>query len=305
MTTRPVPYPADTRAKGWRFELDHERIRQSDTWALAPAEVRPWLLMLWMTSWEQTPCGSLPAADELIAARVGMTPKAFAKARSVLLRGWWLGEDGRLYHDTLIARVEEMMTKRRSDSDRQAQRRARIRQESEKVAPVSRVTPTGLHGESDTGTGTGTSNTSPSLRSGEVAHAAQATPGEACKAMKQAGLQAVNPSHPQLAALLGAGITLDELTVAAAEAAEKGKPFAYALATAEGRRRDAAVAPLPAAGVRPAKAQPKSFAQQEREAGWARWEEMTGRVHPDRQAASGGRVIDITPNRNLQLEAAP
>lgn len=45
----------------------------------------------------------------------------------------------------------------------------------------------------------------------------------------------------------------------------------------------------------------KSFAQQERETGWLRWEEMTGRKHPEmekiRAAESGfaGDVIDITP----------
>lgn len=39
--TRTAPYPSDTRPKGWRFELDYERIEASDTWALAPAEVRP------------------------------------------------------------------------------------------------------------------------------------------------------------------------------------------------------------------------------------------------------------------------
>lgn len=69
--------------------------------------------------------------------------------------------------------------------------------------------------------------------------------GEACQRMKAAGLQAVNPSHPKLVALLQAGITLDELADAAADAVAKGKPFAYALATAEGRRRDAATTPLP------------------------------------------------------------
>lgn len=57
-------------------------------------------------------------------------------------------------------------------------------------------------------------------------------------------------------------------------------------------------------GLRSAVAAPvKSFAQQDREAGWADWEQMTGRVHPDREAAQGRRVIDITPT-NLQLEAS-
>ncbi len=41
--------------------------------------------------------------------------------------------------------------------------------------------------------------------------------------------------------------------------------------------------------------QPKSFAQQEREAGWARWEEQTNRVHPDRIKAQqqSGHIIDV------------
>ena len=69
---RPAPYPADTRAKGWRFELDMEQVRQSDTWALSPAEARPWLLLEWAVAWEQTPCGSLPNDDTLIAARLEM-----------------------------------------------------------------------------------------------------------------------------------------------------------------------------------------------------------------------------------------
>ena len=75
----------------------------------------------------------------------------------------------------------------------------------------------------------------------------RATEAEACLAMKAAGMASVNPSSPKLTALLDAGITLAELTSAAAEATEKGKPFAYALALAEGRRRDAAVEPLPSA----------------------------------------------------------
>ena len=69
--------------------------------------------------------------------------------------------------------------------------------------------------------------------------------GEACMAMKAAGMAGVNPSHPKLTALLEAGITVPELVAAASDAVDKGKPFAYALASAEGRRRDAATAPLP------------------------------------------------------------
>lgn len=142
-----------------------ERARQSDTWAIASPEARPWLLMLWATAWEQTPCGSLPNDDDLIAARIGMPAKLFAKHRAVLLRKWWAADDGRLYHAVLVQRVAEMMKTRRSESDRKAAARARdaarIAEDSTRspgVVPVlSRGTDTGLPPESGTGTGTGTS----------------------------------------------------------------------------------------------------------------------------------------------------
>lgn len=148
-----APYPADTRAKGWRFEIDVERIEQSDTWTLAPAAIRPWLLMLWMTAWKQTPCGTLTNDDTLIAARIGMTAKEFAKHRPILMRGWWLAEDGRLYHAALTERVEAMLVKREKDAGRTAARRARTagaEASPPEVTGLSRVTPDGLTGEFDT-----------------------------------------------------------------------------------------------------------------------------------------------------------
>lgn len=116
--TRPAPYPSDLRAKGWRCEIDMELAHQSDTWALATPALRPWLLMLWVTAWDQTPCGSLPNDDELIAARLGMPLDQFQAAKGILLRRWWLADDGRLYHDVLVARVLEMAGRRVKDAAR-------------------------------------------------------------------------------------------------------------------------------------------------------------------------------------------
>lgn len=148
--TKTAPYPADTRAKGWRFELDHERIRQSDTWALAPADLRPWLLMLWMVAWEQTPCASLPADDVLIAARLGMPAKMFAKNRDLLMRGWWAADDGRIYHDVMNERVLEMLEYRRKNAKRVADFKAAKRE-----LQGGNALPTREHQVSnDTGTGT-------------------------------------------------------------------------------------------------------------------------------------------------------
>lgn len=63
---------------------------------------------------------------------------------------------------------------------------------------------------------------------------------QAAKAMESAGLVDVSASHPKLRALVLAGLTVAELTEAARAAAAGGKGFPWALARAEGQRRDAA-----------------------------------------------------------------
>lgn len=168
---RASPYPDDTQAKGWRFELDLQRIRQSDTWALASPEARPWLFMLWMTAWEQTPCGSLPNDDALICARIGITPKMFAKFRSMLMRGWWLADDDRLYQNTIVERVQAMLDQKNKEKTRKHEYRLkkleeesgrnRANEQTSNVPRDNHGTTTGRTRESDgtddTGTGTGTS----------------------------------------------------------------------------------------------------------------------------------------------------
>ena len=131
--------------------------------------------------------------------------------------------------------------------------------------------------------------------------------GEACMAMKAAGMAGVNPSHPKLTALLEAGITVPELVAAAADAVAKGKPFAYALASAEGRRRDAATAPLPNVVQRDAPVE--TYAQR---AARQRMEEvapMAARKAPGavfdaaQRFMHGGDVVDVTPTQK-QLQGA-
>lgn len=124
--SRAAPYPPDTRAKGWRFELDMERFKESDTWLRArDAITRGLLLLLWAEAWGRRPAGSLPNDDELIAGLLGLSDEEFRARRHVLMRGWWLADDGLLYHDVLVERVREMTSRRRSDAARQANRRAK------------------------------------------------------------------------------------------------------------------------------------------------------------------------------------
>jgi hypothetical protein len=153
------PYPADVRAKGWRFDLDVERIENSDTWTLAPADMRPWLLMLWMRAWTQTPCGSLPANDALVAARIGMDPRLFAGNREILMRGWYRCTDGRLYHPVITESVEAMRDSRKAERDKKARQRAKDQALGPDVPGDSTGNDAGHPGESDgspaTGPGTG------------------------------------------------------------------------------------------------------------------------------------------------------
>jgi hypothetical protein len=156
------PYPSSTRAKGWRLELDHERVRQSDTWALTPPELRPWLLMLWMVAWEQTPCGSLPDDDVLISARIGMPVEILTTAKCYLLRGWWKATDGRMYHAVLTERVLGMLAFKEKETNRKSAYRQRVAVKESVAGKDGRVCPAGPPVARRVGddTGTGTSNTS-------------------------------------------------------------------------------------------------------------------------------------------------
>lgn len=238
-----APYPADTRAKGWRLEIDHERIRQSDTWALAAPEVRPWLLMMWMVAWEQTPCGALPNDDALIVARLGMPQKLFTKHRAILMRCWWLADDGRLYHEVLTQRVNEMLDSRRKNAKRVADFKQKMRDQRAGNA----LPPEQQQGENDTGTGTSTGTReevgelSPPF-AGEEPDTSAFTPtpaGMVCKALRVAGVAGTNPSHPTLLALLDAGAATEEFLAAADKAAGKARPFEYLLTVVQSERQKA------------------------------------------------------------------
>jgi hypothetical protein len=75
--------------------------------------------------------------------------------------------------------------------------------------------------------------------------------GELCRLMKAEGIQATNPGHPDLLALIAAGVTDDEVRGAARGANGKGDPFAYALAALTKQRQRAAAVQLHAGPLPP------------------------------------------------------
>ena len=80
-----------------------------------------------------------------------------------------------------------------------------------------------------------------------------ASAGEACRAMRDAGLATASPSHPELLALIAAGATPAQFAHAAGIAASKGKGFGYALGVLRGQMADAA------APIKPGKGDPESI----------------------------------------------
>lgn len=272
---RPVPYPATVRTNGWKFELDMARFKASDTWLRAKSvRTRALCLFLWAEAWGQTPAGSLPNDDELIALMLDLEAAEFAAVKPILMRGWWLAEDGRLYHHVLVERVIEMMGRRRSDSDRQAAKRARDKgrtppdsppnpPDSRRVTRDTGVSHTRVTPESDTEYGEGEGEKEERATPGRARVAGsvpevddpagfEPTPGgRICRAIRQRSRFATcNPGDPRLLALLAQGATEDEFVGVATEAADKGKSWAWLLTVVERRRADAAAIALkPAAPV--------------------------------------------------------
>lgn len=255
---RPAPYPSDTKAKGWRFELDYEAIDQSDTWDLA-AELpmaQHALLMMWYVAWKQEPCGSLPNDEAIIRAKIKLTPKMWVQCRDVLMRNWWLAADGRLYHDTISKRVLALLEKRAADTKRTRENRARkagSQPGNDGVTRDTPATPSVDTGEFDTKhPAPSTQHQAPVSPDGDTPLAA-AAPGEAdgvgfvptpagviCKALKSAGIASVAPGNQSLITLLEAGATLDEFMALVDQAKTKGNPFTWMLATLVNQRKRAA-----------------------------------------------------------------
>lgn len=116
----------------------------------------------------------------------------------------------------------------------------------------------------------------------------ETSPGLVCRAMRAEGMPDVNPSHPKLLALLKAGMTAPELVDAARHSVVQSPPksFAYALAVAEGRRRDAANPALPKPSVGGSR-YPPSAAQERRD----KQAHFTALLLGD--AVPGANIIDI------------
>lgn len=131
--------------------------------------------------------------------------------------------------------------------------------------------------------------------------------GAICIVLKSEGVGSVNPSHPELLALIDAGAQVGHFAEAARASVAKGKPnFSYVLATVKGQMRDAAALAVAAFEVpfAGAKNAIESFSERDRRKKREDWEAMTGRrwdeadggrTGPTRPAEMAGEVVDVFP----------
>lgn len=82
------------------FMLNVERLLASELVALGTPEQCWFAMMLWCRAWQQKPHASLPN-DERVLAAFSRAGSKWKKSRDIILRGFVLCSDGRLYHKTL------------------------------------------------------------------------------------------------------------------------------------------------------------------------------------------------------------
>lgn len=122
MSDLPDPLvPADVDLRGAPgFIIDVERLLASELVAIGTAEEKWGAFMLWCRAYQQTPPGSLPNDERILAAFSGAGAR-WSKVRDVAIRGFILCSDGRLYHHVLSEQVMRAWKSRkayRSDQER-------------------------------------------------------------------------------------------------------------------------------------------------------------------------------------------
>ncbi|PIA74281.1 DUF1376 domain-containing protein [Ectopseudomonas toyotomiensis] len=136
-TDLPAPLvPADVDLRGLPFmPLDVNRLRDSDLAIEASGDEFRAAVLLWCASWNQVPAGSLPDAEQALAAYAGFGRdlKSWKKVRDGALRGFVKCADGRLYHpvvaekaiDAWAQRVEHRAAKESENKRKEKERQDR------------------------------------------------------------------------------------------------------------------------------------------------------------------------------------
>lgn len=99
------------------FMLNTERLLASELWATSTGEEFKAAVALWCRAWKQTPPGSLPDDDRVLASFSG-AGKRWPKVRDTALHGFVKCSDGRLYHQVLCEDVVRAARKKKERHER-------------------------------------------------------------------------------------------------------------------------------------------------------------------------------------------
>jgi hypothetical protein len=109
----PAPLvPADCDLRGMPFmPVDIIRLLDSDLFAISTGDEFKAAFSLWGRSWMQSPGGSLPG-DERVLAHLSGDRANWPAVREVAMRGWLLCSDGRYYHPVVAEKAVEAWARR-------------------------------------------------------------------------------------------------------------------------------------------------------------------------------------------------
>ena len=112
--------PPDTDIGGMDgFLLRTDKLMASELWAISTGDEFKAAMGLWARAWSQSPAGSLPDDERILAAFSGAGGK-WKKVKTVALRGFVKCSDGRLYHKVLCEEVLRAAQLKRDRRDRTA-----------------------------------------------------------------------------------------------------------------------------------------------------------------------------------------
>lgn len=113
----PVPAGCDLRTLP-SMMLDLSRLFDSELYMLSTGDQFKAAMTLWGKAFHQVPAGSLPTNERVLAIMSGAGQAKWPRVREMVLRGWVLHSDGRLYHSVVTEKVLDALAMRQSQSKR-------------------------------------------------------------------------------------------------------------------------------------------------------------------------------------------
>ena len=120
--------PADADLKGFdRMWLNTTRLFRSELWARSTGDEFKAALKLWAEAMLESPAGSLPDDDYLLArlADYGRDVDGWLSVKAMALHGWIKCSDGRLYHHFVAETVTEAWAERLKFKEKQQKEKDR------------------------------------------------------------------------------------------------------------------------------------------------------------------------------------